>query len=78
MNLLRDILNEKGTISAMRIMSFISLFTAVGIAIAGICKEAPDYSGLSILCGAFLSAAFLGKIGQKSVEANGVKTVEKA
>ncbi len=73
MSFIKELLNEKSKTSSMRIMSFISLFTAVGIAIAGICKTYPDYSGLSILCSVFLSAAFLGKIGQKSVEVKSEK-----
>lgn len=78
MNFIREVLNDKGTISSMRIMSFISLFTGCAIGIAGICKVAPDYSGLSLLVSTFLSAAFIGKVSQKSIEAKGVKIEEKS
>ena len=78
MNFIRELLNEKGTISSIRVMSFIPLLTAVSIAIVGISKANPDYSGLSLLVSTFLSAAFIGKISQKSIEAKGIKVTEKS
>ena len=78
MNFIKDLLNEKSTVSSMRVMSFLSLFTAIGIGIAGVCKAAPDYSGLSLLVSTFLSAAFIGKISQKSIEAKDIKVTEKS
>lgn len=68
MKWIKDLFSEKSDVSMMRVMSLISLLTAVSISIAGMCKVAPDYSGLSMLCGAFLGAAFMGKVTQKSVE----------
>lgn len=60
----------------MRLMALLSLLAAIGIAVIGLKKPVVDYSGLSLLCGAFLSAAFGGKIMQKNIEAKGVKIQE--
>lgn len=78
MNFIREMLNEKGNISSIRVMSFISLLTGCGIGIAGVCKSIPDYSGLSLLVSTFLSAAFIGKVSQKSIEYKGLKSEEKS
>ncbi len=78
MNFIREMLNEKGNISSIRVMSFISLLTGCVIGLTGICKSMPDYSGLSLLVSTFLSAAFIGKVSQKSIEAKGAKIEEKS
>ncbi len=68
MNFLKSLFSEKSEVSMVRVMSLLSLLTAICIAIAGMLKSTPDYSGLSMLCGAFLSAAFFGKVAQKHAE----------
>lgn len=68
MRLLRELFSEKGSISMMRLLSLITCNTAVVIAIMGMLKQSPDYSGLSLLCGTFLTAAFTGKVMQKKLE----------
>lgn len=78
MNFLAALFSEKSTVSSIRVMCMISLLTAVGIGIVGICKKDPDYSGLSLLVSTFLSAAFVGKVSQKSIEVKGVKVEEKS
>jgi hypothetical protein len=76
MRFLKDLLSESSRASMMRFMSLVCCLAAISIAILGINKPTIDYSGLSLLCGAFLSAAFGGKIMQKSIEAKGVKVTE--
>lgn len=78
MKFLKDLLSDSGRVSMMRLMSLLSLLAAICIAVIGLNKPTIDYSGLSLLCGAFLSAAFGGKIAQKSIEAKGVKVQESA
>jgi len=76
MRFLKDLLSESGRVSMMRLMSLLSLLASIAIAIIGLNKPIVDYSGLSLLCGAFLSAAFGGKIAQKSIEVKGIKVQE--
>ena len=58
----------------MRVMSILALLAAIGIAFAGLAHTPVDYSGLTLLCSAFLSAAFGGKVMQKRIEVNGAKS----
>lgn len=71
---IQQMLSEHGSISMMRVLSLVSCVAAIVIAIMGLNKPQIDYSGLSLLSGAFLSAAFGGKIMQKKIELNGTKT----
>lgn len=66
--------SENGGVSAMRVMAMLCCIAAIVIAIIGLSHSPVDYSGLSLLCGAFLSAAMGGKLLQKKVELNGTKT----
>lgn len=66
--LLKDLFSEKGNISMMRLLSLMSVVAAIVIAILGICHESVDYSGLTLLCSAFLGAGFTGKVIQKRFE----------
>lgn len=59
----------------MRVMSLLCCSTAISIAIIGLYHPPVDYSGLSLLVGAFLASAFGGKIAQKRIEINGTKTI---
>jgi len=58
-------------------MSLITCCSAIGIAIAGINRPNVDYSGLSLLCGAFLGVAFTGKVMQKNTEVASKQSIEK-
>lgn len=69
MSFLKDLFSESNHASMLRVMSLISVITASIIAIVGLFKASPDYSGLSLLCGTFLASAFAGKVTQKAVEA---------
>lgn len=69
MKYLQTLLSEDGHASTMRLMSLMSCSTAIVISIIGLFKAQPDYSGLSMLCGTFLAAAFAGKALQKPSEA---------
>lgn len=73
-SILSALLSDKGSISMVRLMSLLSCLTAIIIAFIGIYKPTPDYSGLSILCGTFLSTAFAGKVIQKRIEVSEAKT----
>lgn len=66
---IKDLFSESKHASMLRVMSLTSVLAAVAVAIIGVLKPSPDYSGLSLLVGTFLSAAFVGKVTQKAVEA---------
>lgn len=68
MNWINKLLSENSTVSTMRVMSLISVITAICIAFYGMSKATIDYSGLALLCGTFLGAAFGGKVLQKKSE----------
>ncbi len=55
-------------VSTLRVMSLACCLTAIVIAFIGLHKPTVDYSGLALLCGTFLGAAFGGKIAQKNIE----------
>lgn len=74
MNQLKAFFSEDSKASMLRLMSLISCITAVILAVIGMCKNQIDYSGLSLLCGTFLSMAFGGKILQKRTEVSGAKS----
>lgn len=58
----------------MRVMSLICCLAAIAIAVLGLYKPGnTDYSGLSLLCGSFLGAAFGGKVYQKRIETDGAR-----
>jgi hypothetical protein len=63
--------SENGGVSMMRVMSLICCLAAIVITYVGLCKAEVDYTGLSILSGTFLSAAFGGKLVQKHLETSG-------
>ena len=68
MEWIKSVFSENGSVSMMRLMSLMCCIAAIVIAFVGLSKALPDYSGLSLLCSAFLTAAFGGKIAQKSIE----------
>lgn len=68
MKFVNQLLSNKGIVSAMRVMSLLSLATAIAIAFYGMSKAVIDYSGLTLLCSAFLTASFGGKVMQKRTE----------
>lgn len=70
MKILLAILSEKSDVSSMRLMSILALLLAGYIAVRGL-ETRSDLSGLSMLCGVFLGAAFGGKVIQKHVEVTG-------
>ena len=74
MNFIKELLNDKGSISSMRVMTLSCCGAAIVIAIIGLNKPTVDYSGLSLLVSTFLGAAMGGKIMQKRIEADGAKT----
>lgn len=69
-NFILSLLQSNGTVSAMRVMSLTSLMIAGGLAAWGI-SHGSDLTGLSLLCGTFLTAGFGGKAVQKGMEAKG-------
>lgn len=56
--------DDNGNPSSMRVMSFISLFAAIGVALASICMN-QDHRDLVLL---FLVGAFVPKVFQKFAE----------
>lgn len=68
MKFLADMLSNGKGMSSMRVMAMLCCLTAIGLAFIGINKPAPDYSGLSMLCGTFLAGAMVGKTSQKAIE----------
>ena len=68
MRFIGQLLSDKGSVSSMRVMSLVSVFAAIGMAFYGMSKATIDYSGLTLLCSAFLGAGFTGKVMQKKSE----------
>jgi hypothetical protein len=60
--------SDPKSVSAMRAMSFISLFCGIGLAFYGLYTN-KDLTGLTMLVSVFVGSAFGGKIWQKSIEA---------
>lgn len=65
--MIRELLDEKSSVSSMRLMSLIALFHACGLAAYGL-YTGKDLIGLTALCSVFITAAFTGKVVQKSME----------
>lgn len=76
MEFLKALFNENSSVSSVRVMSIVCCITAIILAFVGINKTPIDYSGLSLLCGTFLGAAFTGKIVQKRIEVDSAKNPE--
>jgi hypothetical protein len=70
---LSQLFSENSGVSMMRVMSILALLAGIAIAFVGLNKLPVDYSGISLLAGAFLGAAFGGKVMQKRVETTGAK-----
>jgi len=69
---LRDLFSEKGSnVSSIRVAMMMCVCAAIAIAIIGINKPIPDYSGISLLCTGFLSVGMGTKLLQKRTEVNG-------
>lgn len=68
MEFIKSILSSEGDMSAMRVMSLLSLFAGICIAIYGM-KTGQDLAQLSILVSSFVTPAFLGKVIQAKIEA---------
>jgi hypothetical protein len=66
--ILKELFSESKSVSMMRVMSLLCCLAAIGIAIVGMCKAVPDYSGITMLVSAFLAAGFTGKVVQKNIE----------
>lgn len=72
-NFFQKTLSENTTISSLRVMSFLSLFTGMIIGLGGLYLE-KNLGEVSMLCGVFVGAAFGGKVGQKYAERRTRKT----
>ncbi len=74
---LTDLISENGKLSTIRVMCMACCVNAIAISIIGLFKSAPDYSGMSILCGTFLAAAMGGKIMHKQDDQKPISKAEK-
>lgn len=68
---LKDLFSDSGSVSMVRVLSLICVFTAAGIAIHAVSKGS-DLNAASVLCGTFLGAGIGGKVAQKITEAKNV------
>lgn len=73
-NFLKALFSENSGVSSMRVMSMMSLIIGGYIAIHGLDTKA-DLVGLAALAAVFVSAAFGGKVMQKSIEMRGAPDV---
>jgi hypothetical protein len=78
MKILREFFSERGDMSMMRLIHLLCCFASIAIAIIGVNKPNPDYSGISILVGSFLAISTGGKIFQKKMELDGTKVETEA
>lgn len=67
MKLIKAILDEKSTMSSLRLMSIASLLEACILASYGV-YTGKDLLGLAALCSVFVTAAFGSKVIQKKME----------
>ncbi len=67
LNWIKDVFKSNSGVSSMRVMSMVSLLTGCYIGIAGL-HQNKNLSEVAILAGTFLTAAFTGKVMQKSKE----------
>lgn len=71
MRCIKEMFSETGDISMMRVLSFICVITASGIAIhAASCGS--DLNAAAVLCGVFLGAGITGKVVQRMAEGKDV------
>lgn len=59
--------SESGNVSMIRVLSFVCVMTACGIAIAAVSLNR-DINAISVLCGTFLGIGIGGKVMQKGKE----------
>lgn len=69
---MKEMFSESGDISMMRIIAFICVITACGVAIAGLAMD-KDINAIAMLCGTFLGAGITGKVVQRSIEVKDVR-----
>lgn len=67
LNWIKDIFRSGSGVSAMRVMSMISLLTGCYIGVSGLYQN-KNLSELAILCATFLGSAMGGKVLQKQAE----------
>lgn len=65
--MIKELLDPNSDVSSMRVMSFIALFIAGGLAFTGLIKGV-DLSALGVLCGVFVASSFGGKSIQAFAE----------
>lgn len=65
---LKDLFSDSGSVSMVRVLSFICVVTASGVAIHAV-TVGSNLDSVSVLCGTFLGAGLGAKVGQKMVEA---------
>lgn len=68
---LKDLFSDSSSVSMMRVLSFICVITASGVAIYSVSKGS-NLDSVSVLCGVFLGAGISGKVMQKVTEAKSV------
>lgn len=66
-SLLQNLFSETGSISMMRVLAFLCVLTAIGIAITALIRGS-DLSSAAVLCGTFLGVGVGGKLMQKGME----------
>lgn len=67
MDFIKNLLSEDSPVSSTRVMSFISLFSGIGLAVYGI-TVGKDLTGLAALCAVFVGSAFAAKTVSKFAE----------
>jgi hypothetical protein len=67
MQWIRDLFDQKSTVSSLRVMSMMCIVSACGMGITAIYRNS-NLSEAAVLCGVFLGAGFGGKVTQKITE----------
>lgn len=68
---LKDLFSDSSTVSMVRVLSFICVVTASGVAIYSVAKGS-NLDSVSVLCGTFLGIGMGAKVSQKAIEAKDV------
>lgn len=63
----KDLFSDSSSVSMIRVLSFICVLTASGVAVHAVSVGA-NLDGVSVLCGTFLGFGISGKVSQKWLE----------
>ena len=70
LNWLKQLFSDSGTVSMVRVLSFMCVITASLLAFIGIYAANRSLESIAVLCGTFLGAGLGAKVMQKGIESS--------